>query len=179
MDDTTIEWARLTIRCLTLRKCPGLTHEHRDIESFVMIECLKAEPRFKSDRGACLRTFLERRIRGALKDYFRERQRMAGVTRMDNRNGITDREHVPVELVQIPINPESSQIEARLTTDRLLSALREKDRYAVVSYFFAGLKLKEIGRRLGVSEGRVSQRVNNSLRLMRQNGISVRRPDGP
>jgi RNA polymerase sigma factor (sigma-70 family) len=84
-----------------------------------------------------------------------------------------------VELVQISINPESSQIEARLTTDRLLSALREKDRYAVVSYFFAGLKLKEIGRRLGVSEGRVSQRVNNSLRLMRQNGISVRRPDGP
>jgi RNA polymerase sigma factor FliA len=66
--------------------------------------------------------------------------------------------------------PESEAESAELR-ERLVAALRtleEQERVVATFYFYEGLTLKEIGKALGLTEGRISQVLRQALRKLRR-----------
>jgi RNA polymerase sigma factor FliA len=61
---------------------------------------------------------------------------------------------------------ERTELQEELTA--AIGALEEKKRLAVTLYFYEGLKLKEIGKFLGLSEARISQILKRALSELRE-----------
>lgn len=171
MDDATITWARTTARYLVLRRyrrglSTWLVQEIDDIVSYALMQCLRAEPRYEQGHGAALHTFLECRIKGAIKDYFREHQRQRGVSRTNHREGVT-REHVAIEHVCLTCPPDTAPIEAAMTVTKLCSTLPARQQQAIMARYFGELSMRKVGGALHVTEGRASQIIQDSLTAMR------------
>jgi RNA polymerase sigma factor for flagellar operon FliA len=61
---------------------------------------------------------------------------------------------------------EVAEVRARLVS--AIGCLGEKERVVTTSYYFEGLTLREIGRVLGLTEGRISQILHASLARLRR-----------
>ncbi|MDQ3862595.1 MAG: sigma-70 family RNA polymerase sigma factor [Actinomycetota bacterium] len=68
---------------------------------------------------------------------------------------------------------EVAEIRARLV--RAIEDLGEQERVVTTFYYYEGLTLKEIGRALGLSEGRISQILHSALVRLRQSLSEERR----
>jgi DNA-directed RNA polymerase specialized sigma subunit len=126
MDAATLAWAQTTARYYFLRTSSNRRwmgcHLDDGVNS-VLVECLRAEKRYEPGR-ASLKTFLELRIGGAVKDYYRSVQQQEGVSRLDHAQGINRREHVPIDCAHsLGVPPDTDQVDAALTIAKLLPVL--------------------------------------------------------
>jgi RNA polymerase sigma factor (sigma-70 family) len=114
---------------------------------------LHAAIRFDRKRGVPFARFATRYIRAAMIDAVRRRR------------------HAPLPLGDCEVasvDPHFERVDHRLDARAIVA--RERDarrRLVVVLYFFDQLTMKRVGRRLGVSEARVSQLVKGSLERLR------------
>jgi RNA polymerase sigma factor for flagellar operon FliA len=107
-----------------------------------------------------------KRYRNLLEQYSRTRVASAG-----NR---TEKEYGPDVVADVVADrdafdphTQAERTELREGLVEALAALEEKERVVVTLYFYEGLKLKEIGRVLGLSEGRISQILSGALCKLR------------
>ena len=61
---------------------------------------------------------------------------------------------------------EMAEVRARLV--RAIEGLSEQERVVTTFYYYEGLTLKEIGRVLDLTEGRISQILHSALARLRQ-----------
>ena len=138
-----------------------------DVVGYVILECVRAYPRWDPKRGG-LNTVLAARARGAIKDYWREYDNFHGVKR-GHRETDTPITHTPLtEIVRHPATRSLiPAIEAAIDAPRLLAKIRiPKNRAAVVHRYFDDGTRRQIMGRFGVTEGRVSQRIRFGLNEM-------------
>lgn len=64
---------------------------------------------------------------------------------------------------------EAEQTEIRAQLARAIEELKEQERLVATFYFYEELTLKEIGRALGLTEGRISQILRKALNRLREN----------
>ena len=107
-----------------------------------------------------------KRYRNLLEQYSRQRVASPG-----NR---TEKEYGPDVVADVVADrdafdphTQAERTELREGLVEALAALEEKERVVVTLYFYEGLKLKEIGMVLGLSEGRISQLLSGALCKLR------------
>jgi RNA polymerase sigma factor FliA len=124
------------------------------------------------------------RIRGAIFDELRAHDWLPRRSRSTEKKEVTGAPH-PVAVIHFDDLPHGKERQPSSTTGednpldaltrkrkistlcRELETLPERDRLVIRMHYFRGMRLKEIGRLLGISEARVSQihhRVLNQLR---------------
>lgn len=121
-----------------------------------------AEEEVAAELGVELREHL-----GFLESYSR-----AAAVSLDERRGDDGRASDPLEAIadRLAADPEA-EAQAADTRGRLVRAMEtlgERERVVVSFYFYEGLTLREIGKALGISEGRVSQILRAALLKMRR-----------
>lgn len=83
-------------------------------------------------------------------------------------------------LLADPTDDPQAALDRSETRERVagaLGALDERSRLVVTAYFYRGMKLREIGAELGLTEGRISQILRAALDTLRENLVSeVPRP---
>jgi RNA polymerase sigma factor for flagellar operon FliA len=126
---------------------------------------------FDPARGACFKTWLAIKIRGALLDEVRAND---VVTRRERELGVT--RQAPVSLDESPLElvdqlDEISQRELANDLDVAIATLPERERQVVVLRAYEDLTLKTIGEALGVGESRASQLWTKGLERMRDSGL--------
>jgi RNA polymerase sigma factor (sigma-70 family) len=115
---------------------------------------LSAAIRFERARGVPFARFATRYIRGAMIDGVRQGWRAA-------------RARSIVDFAML--DPRFDQVEKCLDARAIMRLESDnRRRLVLVLYYLDQLTMKRIGRMLGVSEARVSQLVNGSLRSLRQ-----------
>ena len=75
-------------------------------------------------------------------------------------------------LLADPTDDPQAALDRSETRERVagaLGALDERSRLVVTAYFYRGMKLKEVGAELGLTEGRISQILRASLDALRDN----------
>jgi RNA polymerase sigma factor FliA len=132
------------------------------------------------DGGAAFAWYARTRIRGAIFDELRAQDWLSRRARAATVPGEAKASFVSFE--EVASNDEevrlglagcvdpSEMIEARSqqrALARALERLPERERTVVARYYFEGVKLKDIGAELGVSEPRISQLLARALERLR------------
>ena len=132
-----------------------------------MVGLIQAVDRFDPARGIPFEGYAALRVRGAILDEVR---RLDELTRDARRLAREDEQRAAVSLEflqergELGDPTEIAEVDARAAHDGLrddvegaLAAIPVRERAVLASYYGDGLTLAAIGRRLGVSEARVSQ----------------------
>jgi len=142
-----------------------------------MMGLLKACRSYDSSRGAEFKTYAYHRIRGAVLDELR---RMDFLPRSQREKARQDG-RTPPSVVAIPTDEdgqeslEAREKEAPFETadlqdclDRLILQLPAKMSEVMALYYRQGLRMREIGARMNLTESRVSQIHSNALARLRR-----------
>jgi len=140
------EFVELSKRAKDIAKAKGF-HEHADD--------------FGQEAYLTLSSGRKAQINDLLIDFIRD---TFGDTRYPNsmKNRLEYHTELPTSET-IDISPEY-----RLVWDSIVNILEPKDRVLIVLKYYWGLEQKEIGYALGISEGRVSQRLKEILKDLRK-----------
>lgn len=148
-----------------------------DLEAAGVVGLIQAVDRFDPSRGIPFKGYAALRVRGAILDEVR---RLDELTR-DARRLACEDEHrgaVSLEFLQergeMGDPTEIAEVDARAAHDglrddveRALAAIPVRERAILASYYSDGLTLATIGRRLGISEARVSQLHTRAIAQLR------------
>ncbi len=98
----------------------------------------------------------------------------ANVSSLEARLEMNDRtsgefQSIITDLNAVDPQSETDQTELRRQLIEAISELGEQERLVATFYFYEGLTLKEIGKALGLTEGRISQILRRALGKLRQN----------
>ncbi len=142
-----------------------------------MMGLLKACRSYDSSRGAEFKTYAYHRIRGAVLDELR---RMDFLPRSQREKARQDG-RIPPSVVAIPTDEDGQEsLEARDgepaldiadlqdCLDRLILQLPAKMAEVMVLYYREGMRMREIGVRMNLTESRVSQIHSNALARLRR-----------
>ncbi len=148
-----------------------------DLFSAGMVGLLSAARSYDPNRGAEFKTYAYHRIRGAILDELRRLDFLPRSQRERNRR--IGRESPG--LVPLPTDEDGQEcLEAAperqaVDNEDLLARLREeidrlpaRMRTVMALYHYEGLKMREIGERLGLTESRVSQIHSNAVSRLRR-----------
>jgi RNA polymerase sigma factor for flagellar operon FliA len=90
--------------------------------------------------------------------------------RLESDDGLLGREHGASIADEAADDPQGSlereELRAHLTD--AVAGLKERERVVATMYFYEGLTLKEIGKALGLTEGRISQILRGALLKLRE-----------
>jgi RNA polymerase sigma factor (sigma-70 family) len=132
-----------------------------DLKQEARIAALVAARRFDPAAGVTLYTFLHRRVVGAMLDAllaYQEEYRRASRTVLATRiqlSALPDRDAcLPPTRDPSPADPPAVEFAAAL---RRVSGVRERDREVAALVYAEGQMSVEVARRVGLSDGRVSQ----------------------
>lgn len=148
-----------------------------DLEAAAVVGLIQAVDRFDPSRGIPFEGYAALRVRGAildevrrLDDLTRDARRLA---REDEQGGAVSLECLQ-ERGELGDPTEIAEVDARAARDglrddveRALAAIPARERAILASYYGEGLTLATIGRRLGVSEARVSQLHTRAIAQLR------------
>lgn len=143
-----------------LRRLPRFQATLDELYSPALEGLTEAIERHEPQRGA-FSTFVYPRIRGAMLDWLRS-NRPRGVPRGS--------EHWRTQQMGQTLTERLQKTTTRCEAGDLAALLRglgKFDRLLVILYYHEELTMKEIGRSLGVSESRVSQRHDQILEFLR------------
>jgi RNA polymerase sigma factor (sigma-70 family) len=146
-----------------LRRWLPPSHSFQDLCGMGALALVKAAEQYDPKRNrSSSSTYFSHKIRFGILDQIRE---------IEHNRRVGPR----AALVRLPplhdrIEDERQKLEgpaiARVDVPRLLESLPERWREALRVYYWEGLAMKECGRRLGVSEGRISQIHKAALEKM-------------
>ena len=138
-----------------------------DLEAAGVVGLIQAVDRFDPSRGIPFEGYAALRVRGAILDEVRrldeltrDARRLAGE---DERRGALSLEFLqergemgdPAEVAEVDVRAAHDGL--RDDVERALAAIPVRERAILACYYSDGLTLAMIGRRLGISEARVSQ----------------------
>ncbi|RMH04340.1 MAG: sigma-70 family RNA polymerase sigma factor [Planctomycetota bacterium] len=148
-----------------------------ELHSAGMVGLMVAARSYDPSRGAEFKTYAYHRIRGAILDELR---RIDFLPRSQRDRARREGVEAPA-FVAIPTDEDgqeslvSDPVEAALENEELLAELRrqilllpEKMRVVMTLYYSEGLKMREIGERLHLTESRVSQIHSNAVARLRR-----------
>lgn len=163
------DWTNGSIRQLALRvryflrkKFAGLDQAILDdLAQEVMQAAYEAmrQQRFEARRGARFETFVLQIARHKAVDYLRQRRR--------RREAVA-----PLDLIAdkpVDIEHDVTQSDLLEKVKRAVGLLNERHAKILQLHFYDDLKIKEIARRLGISEQDVSNLKSYALRKVREN----------
>lgn len=159
---------------------------HRqDIYSFGVLGLMDAVDKFRPEMGNRFETYGSRRIRGAMSDGIRSlnwlpRRASQAASRVIEKvipvDFQTARTPVGARLQDCLADPQGSHVSDALELEadheevvEALALLPERERLVIREHYYAGRRLAEIGRDLGVTESRVCQLHRRALGLLRDN----------
>jgi len=148
-----------------------------DLEAAGVVGLIQAVDRFDPGRGIPFEGYATLRVRGAILDEVR---RLDERSRDARRLAPEDEQRGPVSLEflqergEMGDPAELAEVDARVAHDglrddveRALAAIPVRERSILASYYSDGLTLATIGRRLGISEARVSQLHSRAIAQLR------------
>jgi len=148
-----------------------------DLEAAGVVGLIQAVDRFDPGRGIPFEGYATLRVRGAILDEVR---RLDERSRDARRLAPEDEQRGPVSLEflqergEMGDPAELAEVDARVAHDglrddveRALAAIPVRERSILASYYSDGLTLATIGRRLGISEARVSQLHTRAIAQLR------------
>ncbi len=157
---------------------------HDDLLGAGALGLIDSVKRRRGSNDSSFACYTRIRIRGAIFDELRSNDWLPRRSRSQERRETSGEPH-PVAVIHFDDLPlgtdrtpadqssESNPLEA-LTRKRIATMLRdelnllpERDRLVLHLHYFKGMRLKEIGRLLGVSEARVSQIHHRALHQLR------------
>jgi len=149
-----------------------------DLEAAGLIGLIQAVDRFCTDRGVPFEGFAALRIRGAILDEVRRLDDLSrDARRRMNQDGEGRATSVSLELlVERGAGPDAAAAEVdertareglRDEVERALATIAPRERSIIASYYGDGSSFSTIGRRLGVSEARVSQLHSRAIAQLR------------
>ena len=154
-------------------------HRHVAIDDLLQegfVGVLEAAQRYDADRGVQFNSFAKRRIAGAMLDYVRREvpgpqhrpgkdSRLPIIERLDDPNSEVRHEIGDTALLPDEVVMRSELLHAIAVE---LAKLPERTRQLFgLLYGVADLTMSEAGKRLGISEGRVSQIHTAAIALIR------------
>lgn len=158
-----------------------------DLLTAIVIEIPRAIELYNSEKGTAPRTHLISRCRWIIKDYLR---RIDWVPRSVRSSGDVIKYKVSLDNSPLQkhvdsgarygkgdkvedrslqcLDSSADQIDLADQLDHLLARLSAHERQAIRLYYIEGLLMKDAGKAMGLSEGRVSQLVKSGLERIRQ-----------
>lgn len=122
-----------------------------ELQSAAYMGLVEAANRFNAEKGVTFTTFAYPRIFGAIIDYLRE----CGMPLTSLDSSLEDDGCTLAETVSAP---ETSRVEE--VFEAMTSNLDDKAQIVLRCYLMEDMPMKEVGRKLGVTESRVSQLIS-------------------
>ena len=157
-----------------IQKCFGWSYDKETLFQYGALGLLAAEKKYDKTKGK-FKTYAWHKIRGAILDGIRK-ERPQGFTwiKVDtNPPEMLSFQTPVVEWTEFNLEEiiGGSEFEDRLATHQVvefaLSQLSQRDRRVIRWYFWDGFTQGEIGNKIGRTEGRVCQILQESLEHMR------------
>jgi RNA polymerase sigma factor FliA len=156
---------------------PTAARGAEDLEAAGVIGLIQAVDRFDPSRGIPFEGYAALRVRGAVLDEVRRLDDLSRGARLRARED-EHRGAVSLDVLQergeMGEPAEIAEVDARAAHDglrddveRALAAIPVRERAILASYYSDGLTLATIGRRLGISEARVSQLHSRAIAQLR------------
>ena len=158
----------------------GVPWLNEDLRQEARLALCEAASRYDSSRGATFRTYADLRLRGAMLDAIRRWDTLSREHRREVTSAGTAAEWATISLdhedsegislanflADHARSPEQTAVCAA-TVARVLRLLPDRLRAVISGVYIEGLPMAEIGRRLEVSESRISQLHRDALRQLR------------
>jgi len=148
-----------------------------DLEAAGVVGLIQAVDRFDPSRGIPFEGYAVLRVRGAILDEVRRLDELTRDARRvadeDERRGALSLEFLqergemgdPAEVAEVDVRAAHDGL--RDDVERALAAIPVRERAILACYYSDGLTLATIGRRLGISEARVSQLHTRAIAQLR------------
>lgn len=138
--------------------------QYEEIESAAYLGLVEAANKFDASKTVAFGFFAAFRINGAILDYLRE-------LKWSGRNSDVEVQSLDSEVCPLSlfVADDSRDNDATEFFDAATSKLDEVGKNLINMYFFEGLSLKEIGKRIGVCESRVSQLLKKAKTALSSN----------
>ncbi len=146
-----------------------------DLRQSAWVGAIRAANRFDASCGVALRTYADRLVRGAVKDFLRGEDPLSRDHRRDVKAGLAE---APTHLeLDAPVadHREGFQIPAAACdptvasdVQRLLRYLDRRQKRIVTAYFFRDRTMLQISKREHINQSRVSQIIKASIQKMRE-----------
>ena len=149
-----------------------------DLEAAGVVGLIQAIDRFVPERGIPFAGYAVLRIRGAILDEVRRLDDLSRDARQRTTDDDPNRTTMSLDLLQERgevVDPtQGAEVDDRAARDglrddveRALASIPRRERSILASYYSDGLSLAAIGRRIGVSEARVSQLHSRAIVQLR------------
>lgn len=151
-----------------------------DLVSFGYLGLVEAAKRFNSKKGVSFGAFAARRVEGAIYDGIRD----ADPVSRHFRKRAASRGEEPIRFVRLTFlswktngkgndlyatdEPQLDTAARKESIKEILALVSREHRAAFVDYFFKHRNMRDIGAKLGVSESRISQRLRQAIREVRE-----------
>lgn len=160
-------------------RCRGADRE--DLIAWGVFGLVQAARRYRGDMGAPFGAYAARRVRGQVLDALRERDPLTRSERRAFREAQKVSEDLPPPYVEVSLDRLAELGEPAVPEDEVprradprwervaaeLRGLSALERRVVVDAFARGLKLREIGKRVGLSESGVCRVRARALKKLR------------
>jgi RNA polymerase sigma factor (sigma-70 family) len=152
IDISVLEGRRQAARRLTRTWSLPPAIDVEDLEQAGVVGVLMAAPRFRSDRGATLRTFTRYRMVGAMRDAIRAAHPLCPAAARAQRC-----ELLPIDAAANVAAPAAVRPDRIYLLAQLLATLPPRWRFVLEQCDLWGLSQADVARALGITPARVSQ----------------------
>ena len=146
--------------------------EHReDARQALLMAATKAMPAYDADRGASVETFLEHRMRGAVRDFLRGCDELSRRHRQRVKLGLADApRRVPARNASLVADEGRGPAELAAGREawNLLRFCGLREARALLLYYGSEMTLEEVGEAMGLSTSMASQLRERALRQIRE-----------
>lgn len=147
-----------------------------DVKSEALIGLVQAAQRFDPAKGANFQTFATIRIKGAILDFQRSEDTVSRQQRKQIKQGTLLTQQVTIE--QWPVTENGDDVEFpdckpdtlqdfNIDLIKALAKLTDREKRVLVSYFFEGIPMHQIGKQEGICESRISQLMSAIINKLR------------
>lgn len=141
-----------------------------DLSQIGLMEGLKARSRFDPARTVNFMTYVNRRIEGAMQDSIRTAvvgsRGKGGVVCIISMNDLDPADAKQVATLEASVDDPTEEILDRLAVE--VGKLPPREKWLLIARYSEGVTQKELARKLGITEGRLSQiirAIRETLRL--------------
>ena len=163
--DQPLSAKQLVAQCVNCVSCGNqrLRHMKADLHQLAYLTILENSPKYNPNHqsGASFVTFIRSRVCGKLWAEKKKQLKYVPVSSLDG----DDTEHQLID-ESVAWHVDLNRFKAALP--QLIKCLSEKEATVLKLKFFEGLKAVEIAKRLGISQGRVSQLSRRAVTKLKQ-----------
>lgn len=168
---TVIRFSKLVAKIVrSLKRILPYHHEYDDLFQMGMLTIATLSNSHTVDEMESYEFCLARRIRFGILDQIRQLDH----SRTTNGKSNTPPIFVSIKCIDYLIQRTPVQLNGLVSNEQYskintaIKYLPERLKFVITSYYFGGLKLREIGNKLGITEGRTSQLLTKGIKEIRK-----------